>query len=397
MILSKRLTLAGAGLFCIGSAVVFAVGCSSKSSGGTGTGGGGSGDTCANSANNCIVPPAQPSGNTAVTASHNYAVHKLYLGDTDRTGVTSTTAWKGYGYNLDDLVTTKASTDVCTLAAGASKDTQADGNGGIDNSFGENILPIVITTAGQGAANTINQSIASGSFTVMIDTTGFDDSASNKTNAAGLTGFLLAGGNYATANAGAAPAWDTSTHWPILPSLMTGCDETNGCPSGTDPATAATIKFGSAYQANGTFVNGSPAELTLTLSLGGQQLSLSVESAIITFDPSSSGPGSVTNGTIAGVLVTTDLVNALKSVAGNISQSLCSGSAFQSIAQQIQQASDIISTGNTVSNTSGTACNAISIGLGFDGTEIAQPASADIEGPPPPAKDPCADAGAGGD
>ncbi|HEY1695649.1 MAG TPA: hypothetical protein VGG39_25955 [Polyangiaceae bacterium] len=386
--------------------MVFAVGCSSKSSGGSsGTGGGSSGDTCSNAANDCIVQPPMPSGGSGTGVAHNYAVHKLYLGDTDRTGTGSPTAWKAYGYNLDNLVTKEAcdskttppacSNDVCSLTAGAAKETQIDGNGGIDNSFGENILPIVLTTAGSGAGNEINTSIAAGSFTVMMDVTGFDDSAGNQTNATGLTGFLLAGGNYTTQNGGAAPTWDPTTHWPILPSLMTGCTESAGCPAGTDPKSAATITFPSAYQAGGTFVNGTPAELTLTLSIAGEQLSLAVESAIITFQPVS--PGSVTNGTIAGVLVTTDLVNALQSVAGSISPSLCSGSAFQSIAQQIEQASDIISTGNAVSNVAGTPCNAISIGLGFDATEIAQPTSADILGPVEAGPNPCDDAGTGGD
>src|ERR1019366_6571618 len=111
-----------------------------------------------------------------------------------------------------------------------------------------------------------------------------------------------------------------------------------------------------------------------------QSLTIDVHSALVTFAPSK--PGTVTNGTIAGTLITTELVASLKSVAGHISVSLCSGSAFQSIAQQIEQASDIIidSNSGSVSNSAGTMCNGISIGLGFEGTEIAAPKSSDIEG-----------------
>jgi hypothetical protein len=397
MKLSHGLGLTGLGLFgavlAVGAAGAAGVGCSS-SSGGSGSGsGGGSGDTCANASNDCIVQPPAPSSGSPTSASHNYAVKTLYLGDTDRTGVTNSAAWKAYGYNLDNLVTTKTSTDVCTLAAGASKDTQADGNGGIDNSFGENILPIVITTAGSGAAAEINTAISEGHFTIMTYVTGFDDSAGNTTSATGLTGVLLAGGNYADLNDGGAPAWNTTTHWPILPTLINGCNDTTGCPAGTDPIKNATIQFASAYQAGGTFVNGSPAQLSLTLSIGGQSLTISVHGALITFEPNS--PGSITDGTIAGTLITTELVSSLQSVAGNISTSLCSGSAFNSIAQQIEQASDIIidPASGAVSNTSGQMCNGISIGLGFEGTEIAAPASSDIEAPPAPAPNPCDDAG----
>jgi hypothetical protein len=47
-----------------------------------------------------------------------------------------------------------------------------------------------------------------------------------------------------------------------------------------------------------------------------------------------------------------------------------------------------------VSNSAGTACNGISIGLGFDATEIAAPTAADIEAVQPAAANPCSDAGA---
>jgi hypothetical protein len=38
-------------------------------------------------------------------------------------------------------------------------------------------------------------------------------------------------------------------------------------------------------------------------------------------------------------------------------------------------------------------CNGISVGLGFDATEIALPTGADIAPMTPPGPDPCADAG----
>ncbi|HEY5242071.1 MAG TPA: hypothetical protein VIJ22_11420, partial [Polyangiaceae bacterium] len=96
---------------------------------------------------------------------------------------------------------------------------------------------------------------------------------------------------------------------------------------------------------------------------------------------------------VAGVMVTSEYIAALKAEAGQISTSLCSGSAFQSIAQQIEQASDIVYGPNSgiISNEAGTQCNAISVGLGFEATEIAAPAPADITAPQAPAPDPCAD------
>ncbi|HEY1695051.1 MAG TPA: hypothetical protein VGG39_22945 [Polyangiaceae bacterium] len=347
------------------------------------------GDNCVTPGVTCITPPPPPGGGVATPGPHQYAMRKLYLGDTDRTGVASATAWKAYGYNLDSLVTTNTSVDVCTLAAGASKETQVDGNGGIDNSFGENILPIVITTAGSDFSATTDAAIEAGGPTDLVYVVGFDDASGNAMNATGLTGVFFVGASYAAAHGGAAPSWDVTTHWPIAPQSMNGCTATGGCPSGTNPVADAVVQFPHAYQSAGTFVTGDPADIPLTLGIGGDALPLLIRGGILTFQPKT--PGSVTNGVIAGALATTDLVNALQAVAGSISTSLCSGSAFQSIAQQIEQASDIVLEGDQVTNGAGISCNAISIGVGFDATEVAPPVPGDIAGGSPAAPDPCGD------
>ncbi len=407
MKLSHGFSLFAAGLGTAGLMVMMSAGglagCSSSSSnggdGGTSSGGsgsssgtssGGGSDLCTSSGVTCTTVPTAPTTPTTKTDKHNYALHKLYLGDTDRTGAASADAWKSFGYDLDGKVTTAASTDVCTLVAGSSKQVQQDGNNGIDNSFGANIIPILLTLD-SSASTTLNAAINGGSFSIFTYITGFDDSAGNTTTASGLSGVLLAGGKYS--QDGGAPTWDTTTNWPLLPDkgLISGCDAVTGCPAGTDPVANAVIKFNGAFQSKGTFVNGAPAPLTLSLSIGGQSLALNIASASITFAPN--GPGSVTNGTIAGVLDTTDLITGLKNVAGNISTSLCSGSAFDAIAMQIQQTSDIVldTSTNKVSNSSGVACNAISIGLGFDSTEIAPPSTIAPGSTPTPSK--CADGG----
>jgi hypothetical protein len=272
---------------------------------------------------------------------------------------------------------------VCTLVAGSSKQVQVDGNGGIDNAWGSQIMPIV-ETLDSTASETLNQSIQGGAWTQMIDVVGFDDSVGNTTTATGLAGIVLAGAAYP----GGAPPWDISTIWPVAPELISGCSLTTGCPSGTNPITDAQIKL-MAYQSGGTFVSGPPVPLTLPIALFGQPLVLNVASAVITFQPQA--PGSITNGVIAGVIATNDLIAAFHQAAGGISLSLCSGSAFESIAMQIQQTSDIVLNGTVVSNSAGNECNAISIGLGFDATEIAAPSV--IAGPSPAATDPCGDGG----
>lgn len=64
-------------------------------------------------------------------------------------------AWKQIGFNLDGKVTTATSTDVCELMAGAEPATQDDGHDGIDNSFGENICPILGTLDSPAPCSTL--------------------------------------------------------------------------------------------------------------------------------------------------------------------------------------------------------------------------------------------------
>jgi hypothetical protein len=371
--------------------VTGSTGCSSSSSSGSGSSSGGGGssggsnDSCSNlPAGACNVWPKQGSG-SPTTAKHNYAISKLYLGNYTRTGQHDTSlGWQNFGYNLDGLVTTRTSTDVCTLASGAAKDVQVDGPEGIDNSFGENILPIV--TSFNDVDMTVNTSIAAGHFTVMAYVTGLDDSNPMQT-AAGLSGVLLPGADYAGLNDGGAPAFNMTTNWPVAPNTLK-CAAA-GC-AGQDPVTNASVSFPMAYVTNGTFVNGSPSDVQLSLGIGGQMLNVTAHAAIMTFQVTS--PGTVKNGTIAGVIKTDELLSAVQGIAGHISHSLCSAASFASIAMAISQAADIIlASDGSISNTAGTPCSGISIGIGFDATEIAAPTV--IAAPATPSPDPCADAG----
>jgi hypothetical protein len=97
-----------------------------------------------------------------------------------------------------------------------------------------------------------------------------------------------------------------------------------------------------------------------------------------------STPNRATRGTIAGVLSTVELIESLRKIAGRISPVLCSGSAFDSIAQQIAQASDMFVDG---SNAPGVTCDAISIGVGFDADEVTNVTQ--VQPDPPPSPNPC--------
>lgn len=72
--------------------------------------------------------------------------------------------------------------------------------------------------------------------------------------------------------------------------------------------------------------------------------------------------GSAASGVIAGVMNTEEFIASLKVVAGYVSMALC-GPAFDGIAQQIRQTSDILDDGTQDPMQT---CNGISVGLGFD-------------------------------
>jgi hypothetical protein len=114
---------------------------------------------------------------------------------------------------------------------------------------------------------------------------------------------------------------------------------------------------------------------TISLQFGGQPLTFPIQDTYVQMNGS--------GGVLAAVAPTPGLINGMQQVAGAISLSLCSGSAFQSIAQQIQQASDILPDGL---NTSGVSCSAISLGVKFSG-------SSPFNGVFPVVKNLCADAG----
>lgn len=74
-------------------------------------------------------------------------VRGLFLGDSDRSFMTSPTAWKQFGLDIDGKTTSNVSSDVCKRQPGAPSSIQTDGTGGIDNSFGANFVPLIQSAA----------------------------------------------------------------------------------------------------------------------------------------------------------------------------------------------------------------------------------------------------------
>ena len=308
-------------------------------------------------------PGSPPAGGTDVTT---IAVRKLFLGDTDKEGTQSATAWKQFGYNLDGIISSKTGSNHCQPVQGANPaNVKTDGDDGIDNSFGSNLIPI-ITSVAADASSGINMSLENGEFSIIMHMKNLEDQATQT----GIDTALYAGSMLM-----APPNWDGADIWPVTFEFLNNGD-----------INSPKVTFPTAYMVDGTWVSGSKGNLDLTVAVQGFELTLNIKNAIITMDLTGVGStATAVNGTIAGLLETADFVEQLREIAGTLDVSLCEGSTFESIAQQIRAASDIMRDG-TNGNPDDT-CDAISVGLGFEAQAIVLGGVAD---PVPPGTDPCA-------
>lgn len=318
--------------------------------------------------------PARPSAPaiTSTTASV-FAVSKFDFGDLDSAGSPSTTAWKTRGLNIDGKVTCEASRNVCTPVAGATRYSQIDGNDGIDNSFGENLLPIILEINPQysGYANAL---IRKGAGTLLFELDGLGAFASSSR----LPGALLR----------ALPT-SQSLHWDGSDAR----DVDSVTVVGGDPSRPLAI-VPNAFMNDRVWVSGpasAAAYLDLQVTSGGAGSSsgflppIPLQHVQVAMSVAA-GNGAVTSGTVSGVLRTADARTWVSLWAQSVSTSFCYASAGEAITSSIEQASDIMEDG---SNEPGKTCDGISVGLGFDGVAV-QLGQSEAQ---PAFPDPCADGG----
>ncbi len=296
---------------------------SSGGTGGGGTGGGGAGGalTCMNDEGVVL------------------AVSDLSFGDGN------SGEWKSVGVNIDGLVSTAQSKDLCMPNSGASTSVPyPDGNDGIDNSFGKNLLPILLSLYPNWPGD-INKGISDGVFTTLLKLqclpeTG--DVPSFTTKVFGAT------------DLGYTPKFNGTDVWPVAPELLSDL---------ADPL-SSTVVFPAASVTGQTFNSGKNQTFILTVPLntmmGSTSLKLTLYAAQTTMTLSDNRK-SATKGIISGVLNAEELVTEVKKVGALLG--LCEQAIFGNILTQVRQASDILTDGTQDPNKE---CDGISIGLGFE-------------------------------
>jgi hypothetical protein len=341
---------------------------SSSGVGGAGTGGQG-GVTSVTATSSTGSTGAGVGGGTPGCTPTNgavLAVTKLYYGDTNFDGSSDkVNAWKQFGFNIDGKVSTASSLDLCKPQNNASPNTvYPDGNAGIDNSFGRNILPLFMGISSNFSGKA-NQSITSGHYTLLLDLEGLGVAA----NQAPLVSKVYSGTPLS-----APPKFDGSDCWPVAPEGLT---------SAADITSAKVVFPMGAVAANHWDSGPTGAPLQLKINVEGFDLDLDILGAHVTMDLDPDHQGAQ-KGQIGGVIATSQLVAAFKKLAGRFDSSLCNGATLDSIVSQLQQASDILVNGTQDPSKN---CDAISIGLGFE----AQAVSLGGIGPAvQPQPDPCA-------
>lgn len=295
--------------------------------GGTGGEGGGGGE---------YVCPSPTSGTV-------FALTKLSFGE----GTNG--QWKSIGYNIDGLVSDGSSTDVCLPNAGGSPNfAYPDGDDGIDNSFGKNLVPIILGLA-PGWPDTVNTYLDEGFFNTMVKVYCIPPTG----NASGLTSKVFGG----TA-LGSTPMYDGTDEWPVAPEILSDLQ---------DPE-SSTLILENGTVTGDAYDSGDPATIILTIPIEFQDeitlIKLTLYKARLTMTLSEDRK-SATGGTIGGVLNVGEVIDQLNKVA--FAAGVCSEPQYQTALTIVQQAADILTDGT---QDPGVTCDAISFGVAFEMAEV---------------------------
>jgi hypothetical protein len=313
------------------------------SGGSGGHGGSTSSSSAASSSSGGDATSSSTGGLTCMGESTVLAGTKLFFGEGN------SGEWKKVGFNIDGLVSTAASKDVCQPNAGAFSFTPyPDGDQGIDNSFGKNLLPQIISLYPNWVTD-VNNGIKNGTFTVLLKM----ECLPPMGDVPVLTTKLFGGTKLDTV-----PKFDGTDTWPVAPELLGNV---------MDPD-SSTIVFEKSSVMGTTYDSGKNETFILTVPVATKTMSTSIKLTLYAAHTTmilAEDRKSATSGMIGGVLNTEEFVAEIKKVGYLLG--LCDGAAFDNLLAQVRQASDVMADG---SQDPSKTCDGISMGLGFEMKEV---------------------------
>jgi hypothetical protein len=257
--------------------------------------------------------------------------------------------WKAVGFNVDGLVSTANSKDVCLPNSGADPSTPyPDGDDGIDNSFGKNLLPVILSLY-QNWVNDINNGIQKGFFTSMLKM-----ECLPPTGDFPVMNTKLFGGTTLPM----APLFDGTDKWPVAPELLGNSMDPN----------SSTVMFPKSSVTGDLFDSGKNQTFILTVPLKTMTATTSIKLTLYAAQIQmtlAKDRKSSTGGMIGGVLNTEEFVAEIKKVGFLLD--LCGTIAFDNLITAVRQASDIMADGTQDPTKT---CDGISMGLGFEMKEV---------------------------
>jgi hypothetical protein len=268
------------------------------------------------------------------------AVSQLYFGEGNNG------EWKSYGFNLDGLSSTATSTDLCQPNSGAMPSVPyPDGNNGIDNSFGKNLLPVILGLDTTWTTD-VNTAIQLGDFTVLLEL-----DCLPPTGVVPVFNTKLFGGGALPMP----PKFDGTDKWPVVPELLS---------DPMDPESSLVQFPMCSVDAKNTFsagMNGTYIIIIPVMSQGNTTtMKLTLHAAQVTMSLSPDRKSAI-NGMIGGVLDTEEFIAELKKVGYLLA--ICGNAGLSGLETVVRQASDIMVTGKQDPMMT---CNGISVGIGFD-------------------------------
>lgn len=310
--------------------------------------------------------PTTPSG-TGKTLT--LAVKRAYLGTQTHLGENTKDAWREWGYDLDGRCTSasdsKQSLGTCTRADGSNDGVLVDGDLCRDNNFGAQVMTLVKTYSKDVESKT-TLSILDGSSTIVLVISDVDP---------GDDGYVP-GGLYRVAALpkGTTAKWDGTDAREVSEDCLVGGD-----------VTKPVVSFPNGYVVGDVWVSGEPGAFPLTFGVSGTPLTLQLASGRVTIPLDAARTRSPKPALIVGAVSGADLETAMKPIAE--AAGLCptgpSSVFYDGLIATLKTYPDVVIGAPNLQNVS-KACDAISVGLGFD-LSVIQPLTTIV---PPPTPDP---------